>query len=363
MLLAAAIVLVGCSAPAQTPRASTTSAEPVVGARPSRQSSVASASTPPSARPSAAAVELAWEPIATPGPAGREDHTWTVDPERGVAYLFGGRDGSAVFSDLWSYDLSSDTWSEVPAPAGPAARFGHEAVWHDHVGLVVWAGQAGTTFFHDLWAFDPDASAWTELESRGDVPVARYGSCAAIGPDGRLWISHGFTADQERFSDTVAYDFASGEWTDETPADGVPVRRCLHGCWWTGAGELALFGGQTTGVVALGDMWLLDDGTWREVDTAVPAARNLYARAQVPGATLVFGGQATDETYLSDLHVFSDTGGASMPLGPAGQAPPPRAGAEMVFDHERGRALLFGGRDADGAYADVWQLSGAVPAR
>ena len=47
--------------------------------------------------------------------------------------------------------------------------------------------------------------------------MARYGTCAAVAPDGRLWISHGFTADGVRFSDTRAYDFATGAWTDETP--------------------------------------------------------------------------------------------------------------------------------------------------
>ena len=101
-----------------------------------------------------------------------------------------------------------------------------------------------------------------QLPATGAAPVARYGSCAAIGPDGRLWISHGFTQEQSRFSDTRAYDFASGTWTDETPAGPRPVERCLHGCWWTDAGELALYAGQTTGVTALDDRWILRDGAW-----------------------------------------------------------------------------------------------------
>ena len=76
-------------------------------------------------------------------------------------------------------------------------------------------------FFDDIWAYDPAAEAWRELPSLGDVPPARYGSCASLGPDGRLWISHGFT-DSGRFDDTRAYDFATGEWTDETPDGDLP---------------------------------------------------------------------------------------------------------------------------------------------
>ena len=196
------------------------------------------------------------------------------------ALLFGGRDGTTVFGDLWSYDLGSDAWTELSPGAGPEARFGHEAVWVDGVGLVVFAGQSGATFFNDLWAYDPAAATWTELPGSGDVPVSRYGTCGAVGPDGRLWISHGFTSDGVRFSDTRAYDFDAGAWADETPDGPRPVERCLHGCWWTDDGALALYAGQTTGTLALDDYWTLADGEWSEVTTALPPGRNLYARAQ-----------------------------------------------------------------------------------
>src|SRR5690606_10404982 len=107
------------------------------------------------------------------------------DPATGLAWLFGGRDGGDVRADLWAFDLATDAWSAVePANDGPAARFGHEAVWVDGLGMVVWAGQSGpTTFFDDLWAYDPAANTWTRLPGDGERPLARYGSCAALGPD------------------------------------------------------------------------------------------------------------------------------------------------------------------------------------
>ena len=67
-----------------------------------------------------------------------------------------------------------------------------------------------------------------------------------------------------RFSDTRAYDFDAGRWTDETPDGAQPVVRCLHACWLTADGRLALYAGQTTGVRALGDLWALMkvNGPW-----------------------------------------------------------------------------------------------------
>jgi len=301
---------------------------------------------------------LAWAQLDADGPAAREDHTWTLDPAGEIAYLFGGRDGTTVFDDTWAFSLADDTWTLLAPNASPSPRFGHEAVWVDEIGLVIFSGQAGPSFFNDLWAYDPAANAWTELPASGAVPTPRYGSCAGIGPDGRLWISHGFTQDQARFSDTRAYDFNTNTWTDETPAGTRPVERCLHGCWWTDDGELALYAGQTTGVTALDDRWVLRDGAWSRVEGVLPPARNLYARARHDAAMLVFGGQAVDSGYQDDLWLLEDGAVDARALEPDGDRPPGRAGAELIVDASTDRAILFGGRSADGALDDTWALNG-----
>lgn len=357
LALAAAVMLAGCTtAPSGQSMSPTASATP----SPASASPTAAASAP--ATP--AGEPLAWRQLEATGPSAREDHTWTVGGDGRTAFLFGGRDGASVRDDLWAYDLDADSWSELSPGDGPAARFGHEATWVDGIGLVIFAGQAGANFFNDLWAYDPDASDWRELPATGDLPVARYGTCAAMGPDGRLWISHGFTADGTRFSDTRAYDFASGAWTDETPDAGSrPVERCLHGCWWTDDGALALYAGQTTGTAALGDRWSLADGTWSQSDGALPPERNLYARARLDAGTLVFGGQALDGGYLADLWLLRDDVADAAAIEVAGPAPAGRAGAELIRDDAGERVLLFGGRDANGGLADLWQLDGTLDGR
>jgi hypothetical protein len=352
-ILVVAAVLAACQ-----PTSPESSLSPMASPSPS-----VSPSASPTAEPSLAPT--GWREI-TPsgGPVAREDHTWTVNAAETTAYLFGGRnsDGSDTFADLWAYDLDTDSWQALPA-TGPAARFGHSAAWVGGVGLVIFAGQAGATFFNDLWAFDPETQAWRQLPAGGAPPVPRYGSCAAVGPDGRLWISHGFTSAGARFDDTRAYTFATGTWTDETPVGEAPIRRCLHGCWWSDAG-FNLYAGQTDGVTALGDWWTLTVGprpgtnAWTEVaigGSGLPA-RNLYALTGFRGGHLVFGGQGTDGGYLADGWLIDHEGApAAAPAGPP--APTGRSGAEMVTDVTRDRVLLFGGRDAANHYADVWELT------
>jgi len=359
-----AVLLAACAAgPAAT---GSTQASPVTErSEPAASAPASDSPAPPSQQPTAAATPtpepLAWTRLEVDGPAAREDHTWTLDSAGEVAYLFGGRDGGTIFDDTWAFDLGDETWTQLAPTAAPPARFGHEAVWVDEVGVVIFAGQAGPSFFNDLWAYDPVANTWAELPAEGALPIPRYGSCAGIGSDGRLWISHGFTQDQTRFSDTRAYDFAAGAWTDETPDGTRPVERCLHGCWWTDDGELALYAGQTTGVTALDDRWVLRDGGWEQIEGRLPPARNLYARARHDGGTIVFGGQAVDGSFSNDLWVLDDDAADAEPLEPGGDTPPGRAGAELIVDGADRRAILFGGRMADGALGDTWMLGGLEP--
>ena len=351
--LASIAFLSACAAPAGSGGGSPAIPTPgFPSAAPTTGSAVASAETTMTPAP----VALGWSSMSASGPGAREDHTWTVDPGGRIAYLFGGRDGGTVFDDLWAYDLVADAWSPLESGPSPAARFGHEAAWVDGIGLVIFAGQAGTTFFNDLWAYDPAAASWTELPAAGAVPVARYGTCSAIGSDGRLWISHGFTSDGVRFDDTRAYDFEAGAWTDESPADARPIERCLHTCWLTEAGALALYAGQTTGVPALGDRWTLAGGRWEQSDAALPPERNLPAHVRLDASTLIFGGMALDLGFLGDLWLLRDDGADAEPLTPDGPAPSGRAGAALIRDG--GRILLFGGRTADGASDEMWALDG-----
>jgi len=345
---------------ASTPAAATTSPPATPTPAPSPTPEPSPSAVASSEAPSTPPVAIAWQKLdAGDGPGAREDHTWTVDPATGTAYLFGGRDGATVHDDLWAFDLASDEWRRLEPPGrGPQARFGHEAVWVDGIGLAVWAGQAGpTTFFDDLWAYDPAADDWSRLPNDGPKPVARYGSCSAIGVDGRLWISHGFTSEGSRFSDTRAYDFAAGRWTDETPDGRQPVVRCLHACWLTPDGRLALYAGQTTGVQALGDLWTLDDGQWTRFEGDLPTERNLPAVTRHGDDAVVFGGLGLDDAYQRDVYVVDGTTQAFEQLSPAGSRPPGRAGATLIDDPAGGRLLLFGGRNASRSLDDLWQLT------
>jgi len=291
----------------------------------------------------------------------REDHTWTVDEEGRFAYLFGGRDGGTEFSDLWRYDLQEDVWRRLaPKGGGPSARFGHSALWVPGRGLVVFAGQQGPDFFGDLWVYDPAEDAWAELPANGAVPKARYGSCMIVGPDGRLWISHGFTF-AGRFDDTRAYNLRTQRWASIAPAGRRPGERCLHDCFTSASGQLVLYGGQDNTEAALGDLWLTrDDGTWRRLPDPALRARRLFAVAEMGSHAWIFGGAGKDSDPLDDLWRVDRETLAFERVATPGRRPPARSAGTLISDAERGRLLLFGGTGKQ-ARADLWQLEDPAP--
>ncbi len=321
----------------------------------------ASPATAPAAQatdPTIDLVEPKWRKITLDrGPAAREDHTWTVDAEGRFAYLFGGRDGSKEYGDLWRYDLTKDVWKKIkPKGKTPEPRFGHNAVWAEGLGMVVFAGQLGDDFFDDLWVYDADKKRWRELPAKGQVPKRRYGSCMVVGPDGRLWISHGFT-DSGRFDDTRAYNLKTERWAVITPDGRKPGERCLHECFTSAAGDLVLYGGQDDGNFALGDLWSTGKTkTWAKHDEPRADWRRLYGVTEAGADAYIFGGAGEDNAKLSDLWRVDRETLAFERVRVDGNHPAARSAGTLITDVERGRMLLFGGEAANGAKSDVWEL-------
>ncbi len=320
------------------------------------------AAPPPAGTPTAttAPATLRWRQLqpGSDSPPPRRDHSLVSDGQR--LFLFGGRAGEPL-ADLWSYDGVGATWTEVVAAGAPPARFGHNAIWDVPRGrLVVFGGQAGGTFFNDVWAFDPASGQWSQLSPAGASPSARYGAGAALDPAGRLLVTHGFTT-AGRFDDTWALALDSDSWTDLATQRPRPVERCLmRAAWDAGAGQLLMFGGQTTGTPFLGDLWALGDGAWREIAAQPkPSPRNFYAMAfDEEGRRLILFGGNTADGPLNDLWFFDTTTERWSQPSPQGEGPPPaRAGHDAAWLPGSHRLIVFGGQTTEGDSNELWELN------
>ena len=90
----------------------------------------ASAAASPAPAPSAPGATWARLEVDGAAPSPREDHTWTVDPEAGVAYLFGGATAARSSTTSGPSTSPRTRWTRLrPGGRRPPPRFGHEAAW------------------------------------------------------------------------------------------------------------------------------------------------------------------------------------------------------------------------------------------
>jgi hypothetical protein len=220
-------------------------------------------------------------------------------------------------------------------------------------------------FYDDVWSFDLTSHTWTEQRPDAPLPAARYGAASIWDPLAAQLVTYaGFTSENGRFDDTWRYDPGAGAWMDVSPPEGSrPQRRCLHSASYDERGHrYLLYGGQSGG--ALDDLWAFDltGHTWTELQPPErPAGRYFTTNVYDPWAhrILVYGGRldvgVTDELWSYDLE--SNRWSLVPAAGRGG--PEARDGAVAVLLPAEGRMLVYGGRSGSGAYlGDVWTLEG-----
>ncbi|MCA9570260.1 MAG: hypothetical protein KC656_20595 [Myxococcales bacterium] len=132
----------------------------------------------------------------------------------GYGYVFGG--GRGPFSaDTWRYDPADGTLLLLDAP-GPSARYDTATVQLPDGDMLIASGMGdGPTFHTDVWRFDVDTETWSELATSGDF-VGRRFPFASLGPDA-AFLYLGFGSDdpagQSVLADLWALDLETGAWS------------------------------------------------------------------------------------------------------------------------------------------------------
>lgn len=283
-----------------------------------------------------------FQPIAD-GPSARGRYAASIDEERGLWILHGGRfrDGTSgnytMYDETWALDLATDAWSLI-ATGGPSARVNHVAEVVDgqfliHGGNTSKSG-ASFTPLGDLWSLDLDTLEWTELSPAGDAPKDRLFHSSTLSGDGATMYVYG-GGDENAFvgpffGDLWALDTASLTWSRlHTGRQDAPEGRLVPNMAVDDAnGRVILFGGHDDGELGnTNQVWAFDlaGGTWAELSSGDTYANPAVGQCDFPA-------DFTDVDLASPERRYS-------------------AASDVTDD---GRLVIYGGKTDCGVINDVW---------
>jgi len=122
-----------------------------------------------------------------------------------------GNDGNVIamvpaVSELWAYQISTNSWSQLADYPGPD----NPALVSDAHHLIYAMGGLEASVSGQVWIYDDHTHAWTQISS---MHHPRFEHRAVIAGDGRIYAIGGADG-SAGLSTAEAYDPSSGVWTD-----------------------------------------------------------------------------------------------------------------------------------------------------
>jgi|GEM_PF-2224089 len=193
-------------------------------------------------------TSLSWSKSSALGRSNpRYDHTAVVSGSNML--IFGGTNGTSVFSDLRQFNGS--IWSA--RTSSTIARYAHTAVTIGSDMFVFGGIGTNGSDLNDLWVYHYAANNWTQL-SNGATP--RHGhAAAAVGSD--MYVFGGRDSNGNELNDLWKYDTVAQVWTPLSTTGGITARNGQTAI--TVNGNILVFGGTTDNASdgALNDLWEL----------------------------------------------------------------------------------------------------------
>ena len=270
---------------------------------------------------------LTWnEVFPSVSPSPRVDMAGELSSD-GRFWIYGGADSSGPLSDLWFILLEAPGWALTWQPVdpvtvlgNPGARQYHSAVITSSGDMLIYGGKDNSGTFSDMWSLSPVGPAITALDaewsqvSPSDPPDGRVYSSTVMSPDGRMLLVHGYKDDPSYTSvaDLVYIDTqvwpSSLAWINVSqPGPTIPSARSGHSSILTETGRVYIYGGTDSpgNPSSYSDLWYFDTEAssveWVQMSVTSTTSRRYHGAAYSSGRMYMFGGATGSGTLLNDV--------------------------------------------------------------
>ena len=99
-------------------------------------------------------------------PGIRNEHSMGYDPRNDRIILFGGQLGTdnEILGDTWIYDIDNNTWENKTPPLSPPPRILSKLVYYPPTGTFrLFGGDTGNNLLDDMWDYNLTTNTWTNI--------------------------------------------------------------------------------------------------------------------------------------------------------------------------------------------------------
>ncbi|MBK9974016.1 MAG: choice-of-anchor D domain-containing protein [Planctomycetes bacterium] len=320
---------------------------------------------------------LGWKMLSPSGtaPSSRQYSTALYDAANDRMVVFGGLADSGTSAQVWALDLTpgAEAWTLLAgaSPATPAARYAASFTYDAGNQRALMHGGVGSGYQNDTWALDLTLGA----ESWGTGPVttggpSRSGQAAALDASGNRLVIYGGQSSTGTNADTWQMNLTTFSWSSVATAGAPGARYFGTYLYDSVSNRIVVQSGYNGGAVRVDGFAMPLSGpnqhVWSQLpgDPAAAAGRVQGAAAFDPVRQqgLFYGGFTGSVALVAfsvlDLSVQPPAFLGSPTL--TSNTPPARWGATIVFDSFNNQLVLFGGKDANNYYSEIWVMDRSI---
>jgi len=272
--------------------------------------------------------------------------------------LFGGENGrlpwGQCFNDLWTFDLTNETWKLVESTGPmPSPRYDISVTYHDLDNrMILFGGSIGTALYNDVWEFNLNSGlyGWTQLAPSGTLPSPRSSVAAVIDPVNNRLVIFGGCTSTGAVNETWSLNLNNLSWSQLSPTGTPPSPRyALSGVYDSVGHQMLVFGGINTSL--FNETWALDltpgSEHWEQLSPggAIPAARcrHFWFFDESNRDMYIGFGYYNSMTFFNDVYVLHLNGMTWNQIQPTGLSIAPRRGSCAAYSSTTRKAYVFGG--------------------
>ncbi len=179
----------------------------------------------------------------TTAPTARINPAMGYDQESDRVILFGGiLEGTTVAADTWAYDYNTNTWENMNPASHPSTRFAAAMAYNSAEDKMILTGGTpdGTSGYTDTWSYDYDTNTWTNLNPSEPPEDSAMFMTYDVEDDICLFFGEG-----DENAKTKVYDYPSNTWTSLIHSAHPPGRVRSPLAYDVNSDVTILFGGMT----------------------------------------------------------------------------------------------------------------------